>query len=75
MERRILVVFADYWISVGILRRLNRQIRSTILQGISGISLFSERTKMSKVPGKTSKVNNIETVLKPTQVDRASSPR
>ena len=53
----------------------DRQIRLTLIQDISGISRSREKTKMSRVPGKTSKVSIIKSVLKPTQVDWASSLR
>jgi len=36
MERRILVAFADYWISVEALRRPGRKIHLAILQDVSG---------------------------------------
>ena len=64
MEGRILVVLADYWISVGALRRLDRKIRPALLQGASGIPRSRGRTRMSRVPGKTSKASSILIVLK-----------
>ena len=75
MEGRILVILADYWISVGTLIRSDRQIRLTILQGVSGTSLYGGGTRMSKVPGKSPKINIVKSVLKPTQVDWAGSLR
>ena len=42
---------------------------------IDSNSDFVRRRKMSRVPGKASKVSNIVSVLKPTQVDWASSLR
>jgi hypothetical protein len=64
MEGRILVVLAHYWICVGALRRLDRKIRPALLQGASGIPRSRGRTRMSRVPGKTSKIINILSVLK-----------
>ena len=62
MEGRILVVFAGNWIPVGALRMSDRQIRLAQVQGASGSSSLLERTKMSRVPGKASKVNNMVSV-------------
>lgn len=53
----------------------DRQIRHTLAQEYSGSCSSEWRTVVSKVPGKASKVNIIVIVPKPTQVDRASSPR
>ena len=60
---------------MSLLRTFPRQIRETQIQGKFGALSSDRATEMSRVPGKTSKVSNIKSVLKPTQVDWASSLR
>ena len=79
MKGRILVVFSDYWISEGKLRRSNKKICLTILQDFSRIRLSAEK-KNEQGAGKifyapTQVGDLIKSVLKPTQVDWASSLR
>jgi len=75
MEGRIAVLSASNWIHVGVLRTHSRKIRCAIVQNTSRILLYGRRRERSAVPGKTSKISNTKTVLKPTQVDWASSLR
>ena len=75
MEGRIAVLSASNWIHVGVLRTYSRKIRYATVQNTSRISRSGERRERSAVPGKTSKISNTKTVLKPTQVDWASSLR
>ena len=75
MEGRIAVLSASNWIHVGVSRTHSRKIRCAIVQDTSRILLYGRRRERSAVPGKTSKISNTKTVLKPTQVDWASSLR
>ena len=43
MEGRRVVLIASYWIGAGMLRRLDRQIRLTILQGRSGCEATADQ--------------------------------
>ena len=54
MEGRSAVCTAGYWIPVGALRRLRRQIRVAILQGESQDEDSSESSVQSALPRKTS---------------------
>ena len=56
MEGRRVVPNAAYWIAVGVLRRLDRQIRLILLRGTSKPEASAEGMLGSTLPRKTSKV-------------------
>ena len=75
MERRILVYLAPYWIGVGILRKFSRQIRKTQFQEISGTPILSGERDKARYQENLLRLILFYPYRKPTQVDRASSPR
>jgi hypothetical protein len=75
MKGRVLVCVTIYWINVELFRMLERQIPLALIQGNSRSLRQRRRRIQSRAPGKASKNNRAGSVLKPTQVDWASSLR
>lgn len=62
MEGRSVVLDAAYWIAVGVLSVLSRQIRIAIARGRSKGKAFANPMLRSTLPRKTSKHKRIDSV-------------